>query len=509
VGHEGAQPEQTAVAAVVIGRNEGQSLEVCLESLRGGVARTVYVDSGSTDDSVAIARGLDVEVVELDVSEPFSAARGRNAGFEHVMKAEHPPVWVQFVDGDCALAPEWIGNAVCALSDDPSLAAVCGGLRERTPAASAFHRYLDVEWRQPSGETASLGGIFMVRAEAFAAVHGFDTSVTAGEEPELCMRLRAAGWRLERLAGDMAIHDVGPVDLADWWRRELRTGRGMLDVATRFGGAHATPFAHAIRSARIWGAGWPAALGIALLLLGPGAAALVALALPAQMLRVADRKRRDGCDLETALTYGVLVTLGKLPQLIGQWRYRGAVGARAATAKVGEDPLADLRADLARYPSRPWLREQSVWPIAVYRLGRRVLLRPEGLARTLLLKLYWFAFRAVETLTGISLPLSAEIGPGLRIWHFGNVFVHDAARIGSGCTLRQGVTIGNRHEGGGAPRLGNDVDLGAYAQVLGEIAVGDGARIGAMSVVLQNIPAGATAAGSPARVVRRLGEQSS
>jgi serine O-acetyltransferase len=163
----------------------------------------------------------------------------------------------------------------------------------------------------------------------------------------------------------------------------------------------------------------------------------------------------------------------------------------------------DWQADKARYPRRPWLKEQSIWAIAVYRYGRRVDRRPPGVRRWLCDRSYWMAFRLVETLTGVSLPKEAEIGPGLRIWHFGGIFVHLAAVIGSHCTLRQGVTIGNRVNGGPVPVLEDNVELGAYAQILGGVRVGRGAKVGAMSVVLQDVPPGTTAVGVPARVVCR------
>ena len=162
----------------------------------------------------------------------------------------------------------------------------------------------------------------------------------------------------------------------------------------------------------------------------------------------------------------------------------------------------DWHADLDRYPRRPWLREQSIWAIAVYRFGRRNDRRRAGPRRWLNDRAYWLAFRAVETLTGISLPKEARIGPGLRIWHFGNIFVHPGVAIGAGCTLRHGVTLGNRREDGPVPVLGDGVDLGAYAQILGEVRVGSGAKVGAMSVVLGDVPEGATAVGAPARVVK-------
>jgi serine O-acetyltransferase len=161
------------------------------------------------------------------------------------------------------------------------------------------------------------------------------------------------------------------------------------------------------------------------------------------------------------------------------------------------------QADLARYPRRPWLKEQSIWAIAVYRFGRRVDRRRPGPVRWALGRFYWAAFRVTETLTGISIPKTVRVGPGLRIWHFGNIFVHADAEIGANCTLRQGVTIGNRVEGGPVPVLEDDVELGAYAQVLGGVRVGRGAKVGAMSVVLRDVPPGAVAVGVPARIVER------
>ena len=161
----------------------------------------------------------------------------------------------------------------------------------------------------------------------------------------------------------------------------------------------------------------------------------------------------------------------------------------------------DYAADLARYPRRPFLKEQSAWAVALYRFGRRVDRRKPGFVKWLGDRWYWLAYRVVETLTGISIPKSAAVGPGLRIYHFGNVFVHAQAKIGANCTLRQGVTIGNRHDRGPVPVLEDDVELGAYAQILGGVRVGRGAKIGAMSVVLTDVPAGATAVGVPARVI--------
>jgi serine O-acetyltransferase len=168
---------------------------------------------------------------------------------------------------------------------------------------------------------------------------------------------------------------------------------------------------------------------------------------------------------------------------------------------MSRDP--DWQADKARYPQRPFLKEPSIWAVWVYRFGRRVDSRRSGPLKWLLTKIYWLLHRFIEVILHISLPKDATIGPGLRIWHLGNIFIHPTATIGSDCTLRQGVTIGNRTEDGPAPVIGDHVEFGAYAQVLGPIHVGHHAKIGALSVVLQDVPDHATAVGVPARIIAK------
>jgi serine O-acetyltransferase len=177
-----------------------------------------------------------------------------------------------------------------------------------------------------------------------------------------------------------------------------------------------------------------------------------------------------------------------------------------APVDTDDDQREAWHVDKARYPLRPFLREQSIWAIAVYRFGRWNDQRPTSLSRMILDRMYWALFRGVETLTGVSFSKHTVIGPGLRVHHFGNVFVNEESRIGANCTLHHGVTIGSAVEGGPAPVIGDGVTLGAYAQVLGGVHVGDGACIGAMSVVLQDVPAGTTAVGVPARIVTRAGD---
>lgn len=166
--------------------------------------------------------------------------------------------------------------------------------------------------------------------------------------------------------------------------------------------------------------------------------------------------------------------------------------------------MSDWKCDLARYGlRRPFLKEQSIWAVWLYRHGRRLDQRSPGPVKKCGTILYWLAFRLVETITGVSLPKSAVIGPGLRVWHFGNIFIHPDCIIGANCTVRQGVTIGNRHVDGPVPVLGDNVELGAYSQILGGIKIGNNCRIGAMSVVLQDMPDGSTAVGAPARLIEK------
>jgi serine O-acetyltransferase len=161
--------------------------------------------------------------------------------------------------------------------------------------------------------------------------------------------------------------------------------------------------------------------------------------------------------------------------------------------------------DLAAYDMKyPFLKEQSIWAIWIYRRGQYLF---ENKSNSLLYKIqvfiYWQLFRLIETITGISIPWSVHVGPGLRIWHFGNIFIHPNTKIGARCTLRQGVTIGNRRNASDAPTIGNDVEIGAYAQILGAITIGNNCKIGAMSVVLSDIPDGATVVGNPAKIIKK------
>lgn len=305
---------------MVIGRNEGARLERCLTSVVGQVECVVYVDSGSTDGSVERARDLGCEVVELDLSVPFTAARARNAGFARLRARMHEVEHVQFVDGDCEVVPGWLEAADLALRAEPGLGVVCGRRRERHPDASPYNRLCDMEWDTPVGPASFCGGDAMVRGLAFAQVGGFDPSLIAGEEPELCVRLRRAGWRIERIAHEMTLHDAAMTRFGQWWRRGVRAGHAFAEGAALHG---ATPERHWVREERrIWvlGAAVPAlALGAAV---PSGGLSLGLLsAYPISAARVYRAARHRGYPARQAALNAAFTTLGKFAELQGAWRY--------------------------------------------------------------------------------------------------------------------------------------------------------------------------------------------
>jgi glycosyltransferase involved in cell wall biosynthesis len=219
----------SSVGVVAIGRNEGERLRRCLRSIPPQIP-IVYVDSASTDDSVAFARSTQATVVELDMARPFSAARARNQGFAELLRQNPDIAFVQFIDGDCELETDWFITAAKFCEGQPSVAAVCGRRRERYPDASFYNRMCDDEWNTPIGESDACGGDALVRVVAFQQVGGYDSLVIAGEEPELCHRLRAAGWQIWRLDAPMTMHDADMHHFDQYWNRAIRSGFGYAQV---------------------------------------------------------------------------------------------------------------------------------------------------------------------------------------------------------------------------------------------------------------------------------------
>ncbi len=242
------------VGVVVIGRNEGNRLKECLLSVLNQKTIVVYVDSGSTDGSVTLARSLGVHVVELDLSIPFTAGRARNAGFEHLLKINPDTEFVQFVDGDCRIVEGWLERAVQELVTQPNVVVVCGRRREEFPTHSIYNLLCDIEWNTPIGEAQACGGDSMMRVLALKQAVGFNPSLIAGEEPELCVRLRQAGGKISRIDTEMTQHDAQMTHFSQWWKRSLRAGHAYAEGSWIHG---SSPERHWVKESRsIWFWGW-------------------------------------------------------------------------------------------------------------------------------------------------------------------------------------------------------------------------------------------------------------
>lgn len=305
---------------VVIGRNEGERLRHCLASIPPNTT-VVYVDSGSTDGSLEWARAHGTAVVALDMATPFTAARARNAGFRRLMQAAPNLIYVQFVDGDCELAPGWPGRAACYLDAQPQVCAVFGRRRERDPEQSIYNFLCDLEWDGPIGENKAFGGDVMLRSSALQAAGGYREDLIAGEEPELSVRLRAGGWTIVRIDAEMTLHDAAMTRFAQWWRRYQRSGFAFAEGAALHGGAPERHWVWEARRAVLWGLAAPLACATLTLASMPfgGWGALSWLIFPAQALRLFLRGgHRPASERGVIALFQVL---GRFPEAQGWLKY--------------------------------------------------------------------------------------------------------------------------------------------------------------------------------------------
>lgn len=300
---------QAVVDAVVIGRNEGARLLACLASLSGQVRRVVYVDSGSTDGSVQAAQKAGAQVVMLDLALPFTAARARNAGLAAL--ADMPPDLVQFVDGDCEVRAGWVAQAAAFLAAQPLVVVVCGRRRERAPEASVYNRLCDAEWNTPVGPAKACGGDALMRYGAVTAAGGYDPGLIAGEEPDLCLRLRRAGGQVWRLDAEMTLHDAAMTRFGQWWNRSRRAGHAFAEGAARHGAGPERHWVTETRRAVLWGIGVPTVAALAAAIHPAGL--LLLLAWPLQVMRLWPRVGAEAA---------IFTVLGKLPEaqgVLGYW----------------------------------------------------------------------------------------------------------------------------------------------------------------------------------------------
>jgi glycosyltransferase involved in cell wall biosynthesis len=311
----------TQVGIVIIGRNEGDRLLRCIDSVLGLVPTIVYVDSGSIDDSCAAARQRGVEVVNLDMSQSFTAARARNAGFARLRRIDPSINYVQFVDGDCEVLPGWLTAAVEAFTADPLVVAVCGALRERYPQKTVFNRVCHVEWNWPAaGEVKAFGGNVMLRSALFAAVGGYNNEIIAAEDDELGVRLRRVGGKLMRLDRESMIHDADMTRLSQWWTRAKRCGYAYASVSAIQGAAPERKFVRELQRTLLWG-GWVPLLVLLAIVPTRGLSLLLLLRYPVTILRTIQTAHQRNFSWADSVAWGVSCGFSAFPELLGVAKY--------------------------------------------------------------------------------------------------------------------------------------------------------------------------------------------
>jgi glycosyltransferase involved in cell wall biosynthesis len=304
------------IAVVAIGRNEGERLRLCLTSVVGRGLTVVYVDSNSTDESVALARAMGAEVVELDLDSPFTMARARNAGYARLREINPEVRFVQFIDGDCELVEGWLEEALAVIENRPEVAVVFGRLHERFPERTIYNQLADLEWDSPIGEAKYCGGNALVRVQALRQVGGYNPVLIAGEEPELCVRLRQHGWTILRIDTDMSRHDAAMTRFSQWWRRSVRAGYAYANGVFLHGKPPERHYVREVRSILLWGFAVPL---LTLILIWPTRGASIAL-LGAYLVlywRIRRYGARRGWSVANARLYALWCILAKFPMLLG------------------------------------------------------------------------------------------------------------------------------------------------------------------------------------------------
>ena len=268
------------------------------------------------------------------MSVPFTAARARNAGFRRLLEVSPDLDFVQFVDGDCEINAGWLEIAASFLSSRTDVAAVAGRLRERHPDRSVYNWLCGREWDGPAGEVRACGGIVMMRATALETVGGYRDDLIAGEEPELCVRLRAKGWRIWRLDAEMALHDAAMTQFSQWWRRAARAGYAFAQGAYLHGGAPERHWVWESRRAWLWGMWLPLMCLACALVLGPwGWVGMVDLSVAGV---AADRAQ--SWPVGGPGNTGVIPGVGAIPRGLGQIRF---LRDRCSAGRRGSSNISD------------------------------------------------------------------------------------------------------------------------------------------------------------------------
>jgi glycosyltransferase involved in cell wall biosynthesis len=308
------------IGCVVIGRNEAARLPATFASVKAAGLAMVYVDSGSSDDSLAIAEAEGVPIVRLDPARPFTASRARNEGLDALTP---DATYVMFLDGDCRLDAEFPAKAAAALDADPDYAIIVGHLQEEQTAPSIYTRLSAIEWSSTTGEIhdfGNLGGIMLARIADVRAVGGFNAAMIAGEDSELGVRLSLAGKRVVKIDAPMATHRADIVRFGQWWQRSVRAGHALAHRYSLHGASRLQDCKRAYWSTILWGGALPVA-AFAPAPITQGLSLLLCAAYGALMIRMTGHFRKAGAGLATAGTAALFGIIAKFANFIGLVRF--------------------------------------------------------------------------------------------------------------------------------------------------------------------------------------------
>jgi GT2 family glycosyltransferase len=329
------------LGVVAIGRNERVRLERCFRSIPANAAAVTYVDSASSDGSADFARSLGLSVVELDASVPLCAARARNAGIAHLRAVAQDLEFVLVIDADCELAPGFVDAALTEMSKSSTVAVVCGRRRERAPQSSIYNLLCDMEWNMPVGDAKACGGDALIRLLPFVEVGGYDGTLIAGEEPEMCNRLRQRGFSIRVIDHDMTFHDAAITHFRQWWKRAVRAGHAYAEGYSRFG-----LWRREVASIAAYALVIPTAIA-ALAVPTRGVSLLGLVVYPWLYRRIRGHRLARGDGAGDAAAYAKYSVIGKFAQTVGIGKYLSARIFRKPTPII-EYKATGRRRDIER-----------------------------------------------------------------------------------------------------------------------------------------------------------------
>jgi len=336
---EANHTSEDLIGAVIIGRNEGERLRRCIESVCAQVKHVVYVDSGSTDGSVELAEEAGVYTVALTQG-PFTAASGRQVGLDYLLARLPDLQYVQFVDGDCIVDLTWLDKALSRVEGESRIGAVCGRRHEERCDQSLYSRLTDADWQMPAGEVDAIGGgDALIAVRAVQDIGGWPVDMIAGEDLVLSFRLIDSGWKIIRLPDDMVWHDVAISRFSQYWQRAVRTGHAYVESALLCRGGPNCRWARRTVGIIVYGTVLPLLGATAIVVYWP-VAAVVALIYAQLLGRLAIARVRAGDPVSASLAYACVQIVCKVGAAIGVLKFLVArtVGRRNKLIEYKSSP---------------------------------------------------------------------------------------------------------------------------------------------------------------------------